>query len=326
MKTFLKSILYGCGVSAVLIGLLFAFGPHEDSDLSTGFDDTVLQDGVAPYLAAREAAFDDITPGVEKQVIWAGAPEAKTEWSVLYLHGFSATAQEVRPVPDRVAKGLGANLVFTRLQGHGRDGDAMAEATVSGWMRDVAESLAVARQVGERVLILSASTGGTLAAAAAVDATLSRGVAGIVFISPNFGVNNPAAPLLTLPAARYWLPLVAGAERSFEPLNEGQATYWTTRYPSVAALPMAALVKEVVALDFSATEVPALFWYVDQDQVVRADVTAQVADRWGGPVSVVQPDLGPNDDPFAHVIAGDILSPDQTDPAVQGILNWARGL
>lgn len=326
MKSFLKSVSIGCIVSAVFIGLLLVVGPYEDSDLSASFDASVLDGGVAPYLKAQESAFEDITPGVEKQVIWADAPEAATEWSVLYLHGFSATAQEIRPVPDQVAAALAANLVLTRLQGHGRSSEALAQATVPGWMQDVAEGLAVARKVGERVLILSTSTGGTLATAAAVDPELSQGIAGIVLISPNFGVNNSAAPLLTLPAARYWAPLLAGRERSFEPLNEGQATYWTTRYPSVAALPMAALVQEVVSLDLSAAQTPALFWYVDQDQVVKASATADVAARWGGDVSVVQPTLGPDDDPFAHVIAGDILSPGQTARTVAGIVEWAKGL
>ena len=311
---------------AALIALLFLFGPYEDSDLSTDFDASALSGGVAEYFAKREAAFDDITAGVQKQVIWAGEPEARTAWAVLYLHGFSATAQEIRPVPDQVAAGLGANLIFTRLQGHGRGSAAMAEATVGGWMQDVAEALAAARLLGERVLVISTSTGGTLAAAAAADAALSKDVAGIVLVSPNFGIQNPLAPVLTFPAARYWLPALAGGERAFEPLSAAQATYWTTRYPSIAALPMAALVSEVTALDFSGVLIPVLFWYSDADQVVRPERTAEVAARWGGPVTVVQPQLTPQDDPSAHVIAGDIVSPGQTAALVEGILDWARGL
>ncbi|MEW9918900.1 alpha/beta hydrolase [Marimonas sp. MJW-29] len=322
----MKAVLWFVLAFALIVGALFLLGPYEDSDLSASFDASALEGGVARHFAMREAGFGDITPGVEKQVLWAGEPEAKTDWSILYLHGFSATAQEIRPVPDRVAEGLGANLVFTRLAGHGRGGQALAEATVADWMADVAEGLAAARAVGERVLILSTSTGGTLAAAAAVDAELSRDVAGIVLISPNFGIQNPLAPLLTFPAARSWLPTLAGAERSFEPRNEGQGQYWTTRYPSVAVLPMAALVKEVAALDLGQTEIPALFIFSPDDTVVRPDLTEATAARWGGPVSILNPDLGPGDDPDAHVIAGDIMSPGQTEATVQAILDWAEGL
>ena len=309
-----------------LVAAMVVFGPYEDVDLTAEFDESVLSGGVSAYFTAEEAQFDDITPGAEKRVIWQGAAEASTPLAVLYVHGFSATAQEIRPVPDLVADGLGANLIYTRLTGHGRTGAAMADATVADWMADVAEGLAAARQVGEQVLIVSTSTGGTLAAAVAADPVLSRDVAGIVMVSPNFGINNPLAPLLTFPAARAWVPMIAGQERSFEPRTAQQEVFWTTRYPTVATLPMAALVKEVGALDLSGTAIPALFIYSDADTVVRPDKTAEMVARWGGPVQVAQPDLGPEDDPDAHVIAGDILSPGQTAWAAQTILSWAEGL
>ena len=99
-------------------------------------------------------------------MICAGAAETKAPLSIVYLHGFSASSEEIRPVPDDVAAALGANLVHTRFKGHGRDGDAMAEGSVPTWMADAVEALAVARRVGKKVMIMSTSTGGTLAALA----------------------------------------------------------------------------------------------------------------------------------------------------------------
>jgi len=89
---------------------------------------------------------------------------------------------------------------------------------------------------------------------------------------------------------------------------------------------MAALVNQVVAADLASATVPALFYFSPDDKVVRADRTAAVADRWGGPASVVTPVLGPTADPLAHVIAGDIVSPGQTAGAVAAILAWVRAL
>ncbi|MBD3662765.1 alpha/beta fold hydrolase [Sulfitobacter sp. TSTF-M16] len=311
----------------ILIGVgLWYFGPYEPVDLSAEFDEALLDQGVDPYLAAQEARFVGITEGVQKQVIWATAPEVRAPWSVLYIHGFSATAQEIRPVPDMVAKELGANLVFTRLAGHGRSGDALASARVTDWMNDVAEGLAIARKTGDRVLIMATSTGGTLAAAAAVDDALMQDVAGIVMISPNFGIKNPMSPLLTWPAARYWLPQLAGDTRSFTPQNEEHGRYWTTSYPSVATLPMGALVKAVRALDLGQAKVPALFIFSRKDTVVRPQMTRETAEEWGGPSQIVNPKLTDRDDPDAHVIAGDILSPSQNGPTTNAIVTWARGL
>lgn len=326
MSNRFKRTGYAFGFVAVIALSLYFFGPYEKSDLATSFDDTVLNDGVSAYFAAQEARFEDITPGVEKQVIWAGASEAETDWAVLYLHGFSATSMEIRPVPDLVAEALGANLIYTRLTGHGRGGDALAQAGVADWMGDVAEGLAAARKVGKRVLIISVSTGGTLAAAAAMDPDLSQDVAGIVFASPNFGINNPAAPIMTLPGARYWAPLVAGREHSFEPANADQAKFWTTRYPLVAALPVAALVQKAVRLPLEQADIPALFLFTQADQVVRADATEAVAERWGGDTTVIYPVLGPEDDPASHIIAGDIMSRSQNDVTVDRMLDWVKGL
>lgn len=305
---------------------LWIFGPYEAISVSPEFDEAALAADPEAYFARREAVFDDITPGVEKRVIWAGGKGVKTTLSLVYIHGFSASSEEVRPVPDRIAAALGANLVYTRLEGHGRDGAALGRATVEGWMTDVAEALAAGRAVGEEVIVLSTSTGGTLVAEAALQPEMMAQVKGLMLISPNFGINDPKAPLLTWPAARYWIPVLAGKTRSFEPRNARQATYWTTSYPTVAVLQMAALVKHAVAQDYAQVRVPALFWYSDADRVVVASETDKVVAQWRGPVTQIKVDLGEGSDPYAHVIAGDIASPPQTEQAVSDMLNWIGGL
>ncbi len=305
---------------------LWAFGPYEPVDLSASFEPRRFGEGVGVYFETVESAYSDITPGAEKRVIWAGQPEGRTPLSVVYIHGFSATSEEIRPVPDRVAAALGANLVYTRLAGHGRPGAAMAEPTVNDWMQDVAEALAAARAVGDRVVVIATSTGATLMTAATLDPALSQDLVGLAMISPNYGVNHPAAPLLTWPAARYWLPLLVGKERNFPARSLEHGRFWTTSYPSVAAMPMAALVRAVIALPVEKAQTPALFWYSLQDRVVRPDLTTGVAARWGGPVEVKNHTPGPGDDPYAHVMAGDIMSPGQTEAAVEDILSWLADL
>lgn len=313
-------------VPALAVAALWLFGPREPVETAVTFDRPLSADGLDTYFAAAEGRYDDITPGAEKRVIWAGAPGAVTDLALVYLHGFSATSEEIRPVPDRVAEGLGANLVYARLAGHGRGGAAMAEPTVADWMHDVAEALAAGRAAGREVVVIATSTGGTLAALAALDPDLARGVKGIVFVSPNFAIVNPAARLLTLPAARAWVPLVAGRERAFETLNEDHARWWTSRYPTEALVPMAALVRHAAARDFSAATVPALFVYAPADRVVSAAATEAVAAGWGGPATLAPQAPGPDDDPSAHVLAGDILSPGLTAPVAALILDWVRGL
>ncbi len=319
----LGRLLLGLGV---LAGAVWAFGPREPVEVAARFDAGRLGAGVGAYLAEREAGFDDITPGVEKRVIWAGAPEVKTPVSVLYVHGFSATSEELRPVPDRVAGALGANLVFTRLRGHGRSGAALGEVSVADWMADMAEALAVARAVGEEVLVIATSTGGTLMAEAALQAGMADAVKGIVFVSPNFGINDPAAALLTWPGARHVLPHVVGRERSWTPSNDRHGTFWTTRYPFVAVFPMAALVQHAWTRDYRGVDIPALFYFAPDDRVVRGERTEAFAARWGGPVSMVRLPAGADVSPGRHVIAGDIVSPGNTRATVALVLDWLGGV
>lgn len=313
-------------VALIALLLWIGLGDHAEVDGSYRFDPSRIPVDLDTYLAQSEQQFDDIVPGVQKRIVWAGSKGERTEWAVVYLHGFSASSEEIRPVTDLVANALGANLFYTRIAGHGRDGPAMAEPGGADWLADTAEAIEIGRRIGDKVLVIGTSTGGTLATAAAHDPKMREGLAGLVLISPNFEIANPAAMLLTLPKARWWVPKLAGETRSFTPRNAAQEKYWTTSYPTVATVTLAHLVSYVDGLDHTSLTTPALFMFSDADQVVSPEKTREVAAQWGGPVQMDVVDLGPGDDASAHVIAGDIASPGQNDRTVQTILNWVSGL
>lgn len=326
----MKTIFKWLGKTVILLIIILALAwivvPGESVDKDISFEDSQLDGDLDVYLSKQEALFDDVTQGVEKRIVWASDPGKQTDLAIVYIHGFSATSEEIRPVPDRVAESLGANLYFTRLRGHGRSGIAMTEAAAGDWLEDMAEAMAIGRRIGKEVVVLTTSTGGTISAIAATEPRLRERMKGIVFVSPNFRIKNPAAVILTWPLVRYWAPMLVGSERSFEPINEGQRKFWTTRYPTVAVLPMAALVAHADTLDYSSVDVPALFMFSDEDAVVSAQKTREIALEWGGEAELKIVTLGAGDDPFNHVIAGDIMSPGQNDKVINDILNWIKGL
>lgn len=310
----------------LFLGVVWVVAPREPVDTTITFETSLDAESVDAHFAEAEAAFPDIVPGTEKRVVWARGPGLRTGFVVLYVHGFSASAEEIRPVPDRVAEALDANLIFTRLTGHGRDGPAMADASVNDWVNDMAEAMEAARAVGDQVIVVSTSTGGTLSALAAATPSLNKGLAGLVFVSPNFRVASPAATMLTWPGARIWAPWIAGEERSYTPMNAAHDRFNTTRYPFVATLPMAALVRHVNTFDFGNVEIPALFVFSWADLVVDASATQEVAETWGGPVTLAPVELPPGNDSYHHVITGDMLSPDLTEPVIAMILDWHADL
>jgi alpha-beta hydrolase superfamily lysophospholipase len=324
-------VAWALAVVLIAGAALWLLVPREPVDRNIEFDPSALPapSALPEYLASAEARFDDIRPGQGRQIVWAGEEGERTAWSVLYVHGFSASPSEIRPVPERVADALGANLHFLRLRGHGRGGAAMAEPVAGDWLEDMAEGLAIARSLGDRILVVSTSFGGTLTAGVLLDAELAdlrEGITGAVLIAPNFRLRHPLAPLMELPGARWIGPLLAGQERGFPVKNEGHAANWTTRYPTVAAAPMAATMRYARGLDASGATVPALFVFSAEDRVVDTNAAVRVARRWGAPSEIAYLAPGPGDDPNAHVLGGDILSPGLTGPLVDLILGWTGGL
>ena len=321
----MKAARVGLVVALVLLaGWLVA--PRENLVPEQRFDAKKLSQGIAAYLTADEARHANIRAGSEKQVIWAAEPEVQTEWSIVYLHGFSASSSELRPVPDRLAEHMGANLYFVRFAGHGQDGAALGQARAADWVYDVQEAIAIGQKIGKKTLVLSTSTGGSLATLAAADPEMSKRVSALVFVSPNYAVNNPAAFLLTQPGARVWVPWLIGSERSFTPQNDAHAAAWTQSYATEAIIPMAAVAKAARGLDHSQITQPALFIYAPEDQIVRSDISDEVRSNWGGDTTYFTPPLGDEDDPGKHVIAGEILSPEATPFVIDALVDWVSNL
>jgi pimeloyl-ACP methyl ester carboxylesterase len=320
----MRRILKWLVAIVAVLAVVFALGPRVPGDTTVTFDAASVGSNPAAYLSASEAAVQNIRDGQQKQIVWAGAPGQKTPFALVYIHGFSASSGEVRPLPDQVAKTLGANLYFTRLTGHGQHGPAMATGSVNAWVNDYAEAMAIGRMIGERVIVVATSTGGSLAVAMAPDAKVSEGIAGMVLISPNFGVQAGGSFLLTMPWGKQLAELIVGPERGFEPRSPRQAELWTTRYPTVALLPMAKLVDLAAAAKVEDIRVPALFIIAEGDTVVRPELTKAIEKRWGGPhtLHIVQGAA----DPDQHVIAGDVLSPNRTDELAKLIADWAAAL
>jgi alpha-beta hydrolase superfamily lysophospholipase len=326
MRNLLRRAGQGGAVLVLAVLALWMFGPREPVVLTPRFDPAGLPASLDAYLASTEAMMGEVTPGVEKRIVWAGAAGAVTDIAVVYVHGFSATSEEIRPVPDNVARALKANLFYTRLAGHGLPKERFAGPTVQDWMDDMAEALAIGQRIGRKVIVIATSTGGTLAAEAALQPDLSAKMAGIAFVSPNFGLNASAAVILTWPAVRWWGPVVAGAERCFDPVNAGHARFWTTCYPTEALFPMAALAAHAAGADYAGVRVPALFVYSPFDEVVSPKATEAVRSRWGAPSEVLPVVVAEGDDPWSHVIAGDILSPGRTAEVGDRIVSWVRSL
>lgn len=324
----LKRLSFAMLASLVLLTVVFFAGPAHQ--VSAQLAPPVLPAAAAgpvaleTWLAASEARHADLVPGAEKTIIWAHADRRRTPLSVIYLHGYTATRQEVAPLSDLFARELGANLFYTRLTGHGRSPAALGTADADDWLRDAAEALAIGRRLGERVLVVGTSTGGTLALWLA-QRPGSESIAAQLLISPNLGPRDGKADLLAGPWGEQLQRALIGEEYRWQPANPRQAKYWTWRYPARALVPMMALVKEVRRSPLEAIEVPTLVVYSPLDQVVSPARIEEAYARLKMPARQLYP-VAQSEDRAHHVLAGDILAPAGTAPLLATMLSFVSTL
>jgi esterase/lipase len=318
----MKKIAAGIGIVVIVLVFLFFIGPRTKIDQQ--IKPINLPADLDQYLAESEAQFSDIVPGTEKTIVWANAEKTKTPLSIVYLHGYSATRQETVPLSDELAAQLGANLFYTRLTGHGRGSAAMAEPTVNDWLNDTMEALEIGKRLGDKVIVIGTSTGGTLAAWLAEQPNTDE-VLAYVLISPNFGPRDPNSEILTLPWGKQLVTMIVGPEYSWEPTNPEHAKYWTHSYPSPALATMMGLVKFVRESDLESIEKPVLVIYSPNDQVVNSEKTEQRVAQIGSDIKEIDPILD-SGNPENHVLAGDILAPENTEAVKELILNFISQL
>ena len=87
-----------------------------------------IADSLDQYVKRSESKHK-LRPDNQARIIWADdSLKQKTEFALVYLHGFSASQAEGDPVHRTIAKKFGCNLYLSRLAEHGID---TTEALVS---------------------------------------------------------------------------------------------------------------------------------------------------------------------------------------------------
>jgi esterase/lipase len=303
------------------LGPINEFGP--DTPTARQAPPTALAD-LDPWLQTSESKFEGLRPGTAKGVVWASADKQQTPWSVVYIHGFSATRLETAPLADQVAKALGANLFYTRLSGHGLPGKAMGEASTQDWMADTLEAVRIGKTLGRKVLVISCSTGSTLSTWLGTTPQAAD-VSAFVFISPNFGLKNKMSELINGHWGQQIATAISGDTIRYEQTDPREVVAWTGSYPTKALFPMMALVKKVRDSDLSAFQKPVLVLYSAADQTVDPEEIKATFARLGSQQKSIDA-VTYSQSKGQHVLAGDIRDPQSVAPMAESIVNWTNSL
>ncbi len=302
-------------VPALLV-IIYLLGPSPATPVYKKDLPTVPSDPtqLVNYIAQNEAQHK-VKPDNEARIVWANdSIHQKTEYAIVYLHGFNASQGEGDPVHKNIARLFGCNLYLSRLAEHGIDTtEEMAGLTADNLWGSAQQALVIGRQLGKKVILMSTSTGGTLALKLAAD--YPNDVDALVLLSPNIAINDPNAWILN----NHWGLQVArlvkhGDYNTSEDDRPVYKQYWNKKYRLEAAVALEELLETTMTKKtFNAVHQPTLllYYYKDpvlQDSVVKVSAMLEMFDQLGTPDSLKRKQAMPN--AGNHVMGSPIKSND----------------
>jgi pimeloyl-ACP methyl ester carboxylesterase len=254
-----------------------------------------------------------LKPDNEARIVWFDSSKTKTPYSIVYLHGFSASQKEGDPTHLRLAKTFGCNLYLSRLSDHGIDTtEALQLFTADRVWESAKEALAIGEAIGEKVILVSTSTGGTLALKLAAE--YPDRVHALVNLSPNIAINNPAAFVANDPWGLQIARLVMGGKYRDTGSENVKSQYWNGKYRLEAVVQLQELLETTMTDEtFAKIKQPSLtlYYYRDeqhQDPEVKVSAMREMHKKLGTPEALKKEKAIPNAE--AHVIGGALVSKD----------------
>lgn len=311
MKRLLKII----AVLVALLAILYFLGPKPAAPIYNNNLIQVPSDPAAleAFVKANESVHK-VKPDNEARIVWANdSTKAKTPYAIVYLHGFSASQEEGNPVHKNIAKQFGCNMYLARLSEHGIDTtDALINMTATSLWESAKEAYAIGKQLGEKVILMGTSTGGTVALELASN---FDDVAGLVLYSPNIAINNPSAFLTNNPWGLQIARMVMGGkENVLKNRTDAYKKYWNDHYRLEAVVQLQELLETtMIPSHFNKIKCPLLTLYYfkdekNQDPVVKVSAMKEMFEALGTPVNLKR--MVPIPEAGNHVLASPIQSND----------------
>ena len=225
----MKFFKYISFIFLILLGF-YLIGPkvkYESIDYATPDLNIPLTD-LDSIIAEGEAKVSELKPDNEARIVWADSIHSKTKFVLLYLHGFSASQEEGDPIHTDFAKKYGMNLYLSRLEDHGRyDENTFKNLTPDNYFESAQHALKIAELLGDSIIIMSCSTGSTLAIL--LEGTSPK-IHSQIMYSPNIDIADPSSELVVRPWGRNILKLVLGGDYNRVVYTTDGQKYWNTDY------------------------------------------------------------------------------------------------
>lgn len=304
-------------LSLVFIVLAIAYfaGPNPDTPAYTNELPKVPPNSIEleNYVAKNESK-RKLKPDNEARIIWADTTlKQPTEYSIVYLHGFSASQEEGDPVHESIAHKFGCNLYLARLAEHGIDtSDQLLYLTADKYWESVKEAYAIGKQLGQKVIVMGTSTGATNALHLAAE---FPDIYALILLSPNIEINNKTAWIANNPWGLQIGRYVVGSKEFTPPDTTAiYSKYWNRPYRLEAIVALQEYLETTMKRStYQKINQPVLMLYyykneAEQDKVVKVSAMIKMFKALQTPANLKKAMAIPS--AGDHVLAGKIKSKD----------------
>lgn len=302
------------GILLVILIIVYFFGPQPSTPNYNKQLPVIpsYATQLEKYIADNEAKHK-LKPDNDARILWFNdSTKEKTEYAVVYLHGFSASQEEGDPVHYEFANKFGCNLYLARLSEHGIDTiNPLANYTAEKSWRSAVEAYAIGKQLGRKIILMSTSTGSTLALKLCAE---FPEITANIMMSPNIAINDPNAWMLNNHWGLQIAEIVEGKHKISDDTTALSAQYWNHRYSTNSLVQLEELLESTMKEStFKKVLQPTLMLYYfkdknHQDPVLKVSAMKRMFAQLATPDSLKRQVAIPNAE--NHVLASPIKSKD----------------
>lgn len=303
-------------IVVVALALIFFLGPKVEKP-NTDWNVIKAEQQIDLLLLQQqidnsEKNTDFIKPDNQSRIIFADSIPQKTEYCLLYIHGFSASPKEGYPLNEEFAKRYHMNAYLPRLHGHGLETPSnLIDMTPDNLVESAKDALKVARQLGDKVILMSTSTGGTLSLILAAG---NPDIHALIMYAPNIEMAENMTKILTFPWGLQIGKMVSGEMIEYPDDTPMEKKYWQSSYRIEAVAYLQSLVENTMKKrTFNQVDQSVFlgYYYKDeenQDPTVKVSAMLKMYDELATPENLKRkvgfPNVG------VHPLASDIKSKD----------------
>ncbi len=243
------------------------------------------------FINRYEAGIKGVKANARATVVWADPNhKSKTEYVLIYLHGFKASYGEGEPIHRAIAHKFGLNLYLSRLYKHGLDDpDAFSTIEAQHFTESARQAFYIGQKLGKKIIIMGTSTGGSLGLYLAGHPSFRHSIAGLILYSPLIRFYGLKHMLLATKPGRTLLRLTPGGSYMLTSpsASEAEEDIWYSSYRLQGALALGKFVQEkMTKATFSNVQCPVFAGYYyknreQQDKVVSVPAIKKMFEQLG---------------------------------------------